>query len=245
VCAAVDVHHPKLGYSRERTYLGGGTPSALVVSLTRPGRAFRGQASELGKSGRVNTPNPKTGGAWAAAVLAADAAIARVLAERTAVLPRVPPYRPGEFCLRELPPLRAVLAAVSGLGLLVIDGYADLDPAGPARPGRACARRVRHPGHRSGQVPVPHGHPRGTGRARILGAPAVRHSGRYVQRRRRGPGPSHGRPVPAARRTAPRRHPRAGRPADSHHDRPPARLTTYADARNAAEPDVHPKGDDV
>jgi deoxyribonuclease V len=47
--------------------------------------------------------------------------------------PGVPPYRPGEFYLRELPPLRAVLAGVSGLGLLVIDGYADLDPAG--RPG--------------------------------------------------------------------------------------------------------------
>ena len=47
-----------------------------------------------------------TGGARAAAVLAADAAFAHVLAERTAVLPRVPPYRPGEFSLRELPPLR-------------------------------------------------------------------------------------------------------------------------------------------
>jgi deoxyinosine 3'endonuclease (endonuclease V) len=50
----------------------------------------------------------KTGGARAAAVLAADAAFAHVLAERTAVVPRVPPYRPGEFYLRELPPLRAV-----------------------------------------------------------------------------------------------------------------------------------------
>jgi deoxyinosine 3'endonuclease (endonuclease V) len=34
----------------------------------------------------------KTGGARAAAVLAADAAFAHVLAERTAVVPRVPPY---------------------------------------------------------------------------------------------------------------------------------------------------------
>ena len=74
-----------------------------------------------------------TGGAWAAAVLAADAAFAHVLAERTAVLPRVPPYRSGEFYLRELPPLRAVLEDLSGLGLLVVDGYADLDPSG--RPG--------------------------------------------------------------------------------------------------------------
>jgi deoxyribonuclease V len=47
--------------------------------------------------------------------------------------PRVAPYRPGEFCRRELPPLRAVLAGVRGLGLLVVDGYADLDPGG--RPG--------------------------------------------------------------------------------------------------------------
>ena len=73
------------------------------------------------------------GGARAAAVLAADAAFAHVLAERTAVVPRVAPYRPGEFYLRELPPLRAVLEDLSGLGLLVVDGYAGLDPAG--RPG--------------------------------------------------------------------------------------------------------------
>jgi deoxyinosine 3'endonuclease (endonuclease V) len=47
--------------------------------------------------------------------------------------PRVPPYRPGQFYLRELPPLHAVLDDLSGLGLLVVDGYADLDPAaGPA-----------------------------------------------------------------------------------------------------------------
>jgi deoxyribonuclease V len=55
-----------------------------------------------------------------------------VLAERIAALPRVASYRPGEFYLRELPPLRAVLEDLSELGLLV-DGYADLDPAG--RPG--------------------------------------------------------------------------------------------------------------
>ena len=71
-----------------------------------------------------------TGGARAAAVLAADAAFAHVLAGRSAVVPQVAPYRPGEFYLRELPPLRAVLDDVSGLGLLVVDGYADLDPRG-------------------------------------------------------------------------------------------------------------------
>ena len=75
----------------------------------------------------------RTGGARAAAVLAADAAFAHVLAVRIAVLTQVAPYRPGEFYLRELPPLRAVLEDLSGLGLLVVDGYADLDPGG--RPG--------------------------------------------------------------------------------------------------------------
>jgi deoxyribonuclease V len=74
-----------------------------------------------------------SGGARAAAVLAADAVFSAVLAERTVLLPQVRPYRPGEFFLRELPPLQAVLAGVPRLGLLVIDGYADLDPAG--RPG--------------------------------------------------------------------------------------------------------------
>lgn len=73
------------------------------------------------------------GGARAAAVLAANAVFSTVLAERTVLIPWVLPYRPGEFFLRELPSLRAVLAGVSGLGLLVVDGYADLDPAG--RPG--------------------------------------------------------------------------------------------------------------
>ncbi len=71
-----------------------------------------------------------TGGARAAAVLAADAVFAHVLAERTALVSGVAPYRPGEFYLRELPPLHAVLDDVNGLGLLVVDGYADLDPGG-------------------------------------------------------------------------------------------------------------------
>jgi deoxyribonuclease V len=75
----------------------------------------------------------RTGGARAAAVVAADAAFSQVLAERTAVVPEVPPYHPGEFYRRELPPLRAVLDGLGRLGLLVVDGYADLDPGG--RPG--------------------------------------------------------------------------------------------------------------
>jgi len=75
----------------------------------------------------------RAGGARAAAVPAADAAFAHVLAERTAVVPQVSSCRPGEFYLRELPPLRAVLEDLRGLGLLVAGGYADLDPGG--RPG--------------------------------------------------------------------------------------------------------------
>jgi hypothetical protein len=47
------------------------------------------------------------------------------------------PYRPGEFYLRELPPMRAVLHGLGGLSLLVVDGHADLDPRWPSRPGRA------------------------------------------------------------------------------------------------------------
>ena len=66
-------------------------------------------------------------------MLAADAAFAHVLAEHTAAVPRVPAYRPGEFYLRELPPLGTVLDGLSGPGLLVAGGYADLDPGG--RPG--------------------------------------------------------------------------------------------------------------
>jgi len=88
---------------------------------------------DFGVCAAVDVHYRSTGGARAAAVLAADAAFAHVLAERTALVPRVPPYRPGQFSLRELPPLRAVLEDLSGLGLLVVDGYADLDPSG--RPG--------------------------------------------------------------------------------------------------------------
>jgi deoxyribonuclease V len=89
---------------------------------------------EFGVCAAVDVHYLSTGSARAAAVLAADAVFAHVLAERTAVVPRVPPYRPGEFYLRELPPLGAVLDDLSGVvGLLVVDGYADLDPSG--RPG--------------------------------------------------------------------------------------------------------------
>jgi deoxyribonuclease V len=84
-----------------------------------------------------------SGGARAAAVLAADAAFSVLLGEQITVVPEVMPYRPGEFYLRELPPLRAVLRGLRGLSLLVVDGYVDLDPAG--RPGLG-ARAHAEPG---------------------------------------------------------------------------------------------------
>jgi len=92
-----------------------------------------GECPDYGLCAAVDVHYLSTGAARAAAVLAADTAFTHVLAERTAVVPRVPPYRPGEFYLRELPPLRAVLDDLTGLGLLVVDGYVDLDPSG--RPG--------------------------------------------------------------------------------------------------------------
>jgi len=74
-----------------------------------------------------------TGGARAAIVIAATARFAAVLTERTADLPAVAPYLPGQFFLRELPPLRAVLRSAGQLRLIIVDGYVDLDPEG--RPG--------------------------------------------------------------------------------------------------------------
>ena len=74
-----------------------------------------------------------SGEARAAAVTAGDPAFSAIQAECTVLLPTVLPYQPGQFFVRELPPLRAVLAHVRNLGLLVIDGYVDLDPGG--RPG--------------------------------------------------------------------------------------------------------------
>ena len=70
------------------------------------------------------------GGAQAAAVVAADATLGRLLSDRTGQVAGVPPYHCGQFYLRELPPLHAVLDGLDGMSLLIVDGYADLDPAG-------------------------------------------------------------------------------------------------------------------
>jgi len=73
------------------------------------------------------------GAARAAAVVAADATFSCLLADRTGQVAEVPPYQSGQFYLRELPPLHAVLDGLGGVTLLIVDGYADLDPGG--RPG--------------------------------------------------------------------------------------------------------------
>ena len=80
-----------------------------------------------------------SGGARAAAVVAADAVFSCLTGDRVAVVPEAEPYQPGRFYLRELPPLRAVLDGVGQMALLVVDGYADLDPDG--RPGLGARAR--------------------------------------------------------------------------------------------------------
>jgi deoxyribonuclease V len=74
-----------------------------------------------------------SGGARAAAVVAADASFSRLVADRVELMPDVAPYRPGQFYLRELPPMHAALDGLAEVALLIVDGYADLDPDG--RPG--------------------------------------------------------------------------------------------------------------
>ncbi|HUB42339.1 MAG TPA: endonuclease V [Streptosporangiaceae bacterium] len=86
-----------------------------------------------GSAAAVDVCYLPSGRARAAIVVVARPDFAAVDAEWTAEMPVAAPYRPGEFFLRELPPLRAVLAGAGPLGLIVVDGYVDLDPAG--RPG--------------------------------------------------------------------------------------------------------------
>jgi deoxyribonuclease V len=72
---------------------------------------------------------------------AADAAFSHLVADRVRRVPGVEPCQPGQFCPRELPPLRAVLGGLTGMALLVVDGYADLDPDGCVAPVRPPAGR--------------------------------------------------------------------------------------------------------
>lgn len=98
------------------------------------------QATENGTGGSsapsfaaVDVHYPASGGAQAALVVADDLEFSKIRTEKTAFVPEVAPYVPGQFYQRELPPVRAVLAGVAELSLLVIDGYVDLAPDG--RPG--------------------------------------------------------------------------------------------------------------
>jgi deoxyribonuclease V len=86
-----------------------------------------------GRYAAVDVHYPPEGGAVAAAVLAGDARFTIVASEHLARLAEVAGYQPGNFYVRELPALDAVLAQVGRLDLLVVDGYVDLDPDG--RPG--------------------------------------------------------------------------------------------------------------
>ncbi len=76
-----------------------------------------------------------SGGARAAAVVSADAGFFGLVADRVELVPDVQPCRPGRFCLRELPPLRAALDGLTGMTLLVAGGFAGLDPDGRPGPG--------------------------------------------------------------------------------------------------------------
>lgn len=72
-------------------------------------------------------------GARAALVTASDARFAGLAGTATILVPDTAQYRPGEFYLRELPPIRAVCRHAGPFALIVVDGYVDLDPEG--RPG--------------------------------------------------------------------------------------------------------------
>jgi hypothetical protein len=138
-------------------------PGARSVRLGRCGHLQgmgTGRHPVPGGCAAVDVPYLRSDGARAAAAVAADAAFSQVLAGRTAVVPEVPPYRPGEFCRRELPPLHAVLDGIGGLRLLVVDGYADLDPGGrpglaPTRTPSSVSRWSAWPSRRSGLLSTP------------------------------------------------------------------------------------------
>lgn len=96
------------------------TANTELVAIHAPSAAFAA----------VDVQYLPSGAARAALVLATDASFSNVVAEKTALVPEVEPYQPGEFYRRELPPLRAVLGGVTDIRLLIIDGYVDLDPDG-------------------------------------------------------------------------------------------------------------------
>ncbi len=90
----------------------GGSRQSVVlppgIGSWHPQGVDNGRRTDCRVCAAVDVHYLSTGGARAAAILAADTSFSHVLAGRVAVVPRVPPCRPGEFRLRELPPLRAV-----------------------------------------------------------------------------------------------------------------------------------------
>lgn len=105
----------------------------MTAESDRGRRAAGPEDDAAGGYAAVDVAYLPTGGARAAIVIAASARFAAALTERTADLPAVAPYVPGQFFRRELPPLRAVLRCAGPLRLIIVDGYVDLDPDG--RPG--------------------------------------------------------------------------------------------------------------
>jgi deoxyribonuclease V len=142
-----------------------------------------------------------SGGARAAA----DPAVARPAAGRTAVLPGAEPCQPGPVLPARAPAAARGARRLDPMALLIIDGDADLDPDG--RPGLGARARGESGVPVTGVAKTAHGTAthaipvrRGTS-ARPLYVTAA---GMAPHRRRR-PRPAHGRPAPAARRPAPRR----------------------------------------
>jgi len=87
-------------------------------------------------TGRVGTAAvhyPDDGGTRAGLVVAPDVSFAVTLEEQSVFVPFEAEYRPGEFFIRDVPAIRAVVASTAPLDLLVVDGYVQVDPDG--RPG--------------------------------------------------------------------------------------------------------------
>lgn len=95
-----------------------------------PGARQPGSHQATGAFVAVDVHYLGAAGARAALVSATDATFSKLAECRTALVPDPGPYRSGEFYLRELPPLRAVLHDQAGLALIVVDGYVDLNPCG-------------------------------------------------------------------------------------------------------------------
>jgi deoxyribonuclease V len=95
--------------------------------------------------GVVDVHYPASGGARAALVIASGRGFGDIVEERIRWLAEVAPYRPGDFFLRELPAITAVLADHDGLDLVLIDGYVDLDPAGRPGLGARLYRQIQTP----------------------------------------------------------------------------------------------------